>query len=131
MTLFGLDSADADEHMGSVEQAVRIDKFVHDDGPERCSRLIQLFSGGALDVESHSDRALDIVRLIYRGIPLAWSSPTGMSAPGFGEPLGGGLLRTWGGGLVSTIGLDSFGPQGKTEPRNLVPTVVSACNRQT
>ena len=113
MTLFGLEPSDAYEHMGSIGQAVRIDKLVHDDGPERGARLIRLVSGGALEVEVHPDRALDIGRVTYRGIPLAWSSPTGMSAPGLGEPLGDGWVRTWGGGLVSTIGLDSFGPPGQ------------------
>lgn len=113
MKLFGLDPQDAQDRMGSLGQAVRIDKLVHDDGPERGARLIRLVSGGAFEVEVHPDRALDIGRVTYRGIPLAWASPTGMSAPGLSEPLGDGWVRTWGGGMLTTIGLDSFGPSGK------------------
>jgi len=97
MKLFGLDPQDARDRMGSLGQAVSIDNLIHDDGPERGARLIRLVSGGAFEMEVHPDRALDIGRVTYRGIPLAWSSPTGMSAPGLSEPLGDGWVRTWGG----------------------------------
>jgi len=112
MNIFGRSSREVRDRVGDPGQIFRIDKFVSDDGPARGSRVIRLTSGGALEVELHPDRALDVGRVTYRGVPIAWLSPTGFSAPGLAEPLGDGWVRTWGGGLLSTVGLDSFGPSG-------------------
>ena len=112
MNILGRNSREVRDRVGDPGQIFRIDKFVSDDGPARGSRVIRLASGGALEVELHPDRALDIGRVTYRGVPIAWLSPTGFGAPGLAEHLGDGWVRTWGGGLLSTVGLDSFGPSG-------------------
>jgi len=63
----------------------------------------------------HPDRGLDIGAATFRGIPLAWMSSTGVTRPDAYEPEGRGWLRTFGGGLVTTCGLDSFGPPADDE----------------
>jgi hypothetical protein len=55
------------------------------------------------------DRAMDIVNADYRGIPLAFISPTGIAAPSFFEPEGLGWLRGFPGGLLATCGLTYAG----------------------
>lgn len=112
MRIHGLGERDVRDRIGDPGQLFRIDRFVSDDGPSRGSRVFRLVSGGGLELELHPDRALDLGRVTYRGVPLAWLSPTGFSAPGLAEPSGDGWVRTWGGGLLSTVGLDSFGPSG-------------------
>lgn len=112
MTIHGLSALEARERVGDLGQVVRIDRLISDDGPSRGARMLRLVSGGALEVETHPDRALDIGRVTYRGVAMAWVSPTGFAQPGLAEPAADGWVRTWGGGLLSTVGLDSFGMAG-------------------
>jgi hypothetical protein len=95
--------------VGHLRQVCRIDRLVHDDGPARGSRLIRLVSGGGLEVELHPDRCLDIGHVTIAGQPVAWSSPSPVSAPWFVEHQGDAWRRTFAGGLLTTCGLDQFG----------------------
>jgi hypothetical protein len=72
-------------------------------------------NGGGLEFDVHPDRALDIGAATINGMPLAWLSSTGITRPDAYEPDGRGWLRTFGGGLVTTCGLDSFGPPADDE----------------
>jgi hypothetical protein len=101
--------------IGSLEQVARVDRFVEDDGPARGARRFRVVNGGGLEFEVHPDRGLDIGAATFRGIPLAWMSSTGVTRPDAYEPAGRGWLRTFGGGLLSTCGLDSFGPPADDE----------------
>ena len=113
--LFGTNLVDALPRIGSLDQVARVDRFVEDDGPARGARRIRVVNGGGLEFEVHPDRGLDIGSATYRGIPLAWLSSTGITRPDAYEPDGRGWLRTFGGGLVTTCGLDSFGPPADDE----------------
>lgn len=95
--------------LGSQRQTVRIDQLEWTDGPERGSRLLRLVNGGGLEVEVLPDRGFDIGRVTMNGTALAWLSPTGFAAPGLAEHRDEGWLRTFGGGLLSTCGMDTFG----------------------
>jgi hypothetical protein len=101
--------------VGSLDQFARVDRFVEDDGPARGARRLRVVNGGGLEFEVHPDRALDIGAATINGIPLAWLSSTGITRPDAYEPMGRGWLRTFGGGLVTTCGLDNFGPPGNDE----------------
>jgi hypothetical protein len=97
------------DRVGQLRQVCRIDRLVHDDGPARGSRLVRLVSGGGLEVELHPDRCLDIGHVTIAGQPVAWSSPSPVSAPWFVEHQGDAWRRTFAGGLLTTCGLDQFG----------------------
>lgn len=97
------------ERVGDLRQLCRIDRLQHDDGPARGARLLRMVTGGGLEVELHPDRCLDIGHVTWRGQPLAWASPAPVAAPALSEPGGGGWLRTFAGGLLTTCGLDHFG----------------------
>ncbi|MEU3980598.1 DUF4432 family protein [Streptomyces sp. NPDC026672] len=84
------------------------------DGPAHGTRVLRLVNGGGLEVELHADRALDLGRITYRGRPFAWLSPMGFTAPGLADPHDEGWLRTFGGGLLTTCGLDTFGDPSTT-----------------
>ena len=98
------------ERVGSLAQVLRVDSLLEAEGPSAGARRLRLVNGGGLEIEVHPDRALDIGQVTMDGIPFAWISPTGITGPDAAEPAGPGWLRTFGGGLLATCGLDTFGP---------------------
>ena len=113
--IFGTPVEEAVLRVGSLDQVARVDRFVDDDGPSRGARRFRVVNGGGLEFDVHPDRALDIGAASINGIPLAWLSSTGITRPDAYEPAGRGWLRTFGGGLVTTCGLDTFGPPADDE----------------
>lgn len=113
--IFGLPMEDALRRVGSLDQLARVDSFVESDGPGRGARRLRIVNGGGLEFDLLPDRALDIGAATFDGVPLAWLSSTGFTAPARYEPEGRGWLRTFGGGLLTTCGLDSFGPPADDE----------------
>lgn len=111
----GVPLTSAMRRVGSLRQLARVDSFVDADGPARGSRVIRVVNGGGLEFEIHPDRCLDIGAASFRGVPLAWISAVGDTSAAFSEPEGHGWLRTFGGGLLATCGLDSFGPPSQDE----------------
>lgn len=101
--------------VGSFDQVARVDSFIEDDGPARGARRIRVVSGGGLDIEIHPDRGLDLGAVSYRGIPAAWMASPGITNPHMSEQSGTAWLRTFGGGLLTTCGLDAFGPPSDDE----------------
>lgn len=104
------DEPEARRRLGTLSQAARLDAFVEDDGPARGARRIRVVTGGGLEVDIHPDRALDLGQATYRGVPVAWMSPVGMASPHAADSRGTEWLRSFGGGLLATCGLDTFGP---------------------
>jgi hypothetical protein len=98
------------QHVGHMDQVAGIKLLEVTDGIERGNRLLRVWTGSGLDFDVLPDRALDISACCYKGIPLAWASPTGAVHPAFYEPGGLGWLRSFQGGLLVTCGLDQFGP---------------------
>ncbi|MEF2071501.1 aldose 1-epimerase family protein [Consotaella aegiceratis] len=116
-TIFGRSDAALRERIGSLSQVVRVDSFIEAEGPARGARRLRLVNGGGIELEVHPDRALDLGQMTVGGIPLAWTSPVGPTAPQFYEPEGENWLRTFSGGLLMTCGLDSFGPPSEDAGR--------------
>ncbi|MFD2094159.1 aldose 1-epimerase family protein [Blastococcus deserti] len=84
------------------------------EGPGRGMRRIAVRCGDvAFDV--HPDRALDIGAFSFRGVPMAWMSPSGLVGPWNRDSTPMGWLRVFPGGLVSTCGLDAFGSPSRDE----------------
>ncbi len=111
-SVFGLPFSSVRAHVGSLGQVVRIDRLVEDDGSARGARRLRVITGSGLEYEVHPDRALDIGRVTFDGVPMAWLSPTGFAAPALSDAAGDGWTKTFGGGLMSTCGLDNFGEAG-------------------
>lgn len=107
--LHGLNLSDAKCRMGDLSQCARIDRFTHDDGPQRGSRLLRAITGGGLTFDVHPDRCMDLGQVEIHGVPVAWMSPTGIADPGLYHPQGDLFLRTFGGGFLTTCGLDHTG----------------------
>lgn len=97
------------EYVGDMSQIAGIRALEMTDGRARGSRLLQVYNGAGLSFEVLPDRALDIGRVTYKGIPLTWMSSAGYAHPAYYEAQGLGWLRSFQGGLMTTCGLDQFG----------------------
>jgi hypothetical protein len=100
---------------GRPEQVAGITPLVFDDGPARGTRALRFRTGGGLAFDVLPDRGMDLGAAEHAGVPLAWLSQTGGVAPSFYEPEGEGWLRSFGGGLLVTCGLQNVGPPGESD----------------
>jgi len=95
-------------YVGDMDQLGGIKLFELSDGVEKGVRVALVRAGGLSFIVA-IDRCMDIVNAEYKGVPLAFVSPTGVSAPSFFEPEGLGWLRGFFGGLLTTCGLTYAG----------------------
>lgn len=113
-TVSGVALEELPRWIGSLGQVAGIQSFVECEGPSRGARRMRIVTGGGLEVDLHPDRALDIGQVSFRGVPLAWVSPSGVTNPALRTGGANEWLRSFGGGLVATCGLDTFGPPSAT-----------------
>jgi hypothetical protein len=92
--------------VGRLEQVAGVRLVTLGDGVERGVRVLEFRTGTGFEFEVVVDRGFDVGRCALAGRALAWLSGVGFAGPWFYEPEGLGFLRTWGGGLVTTCGLD-------------------------
>ena len=97
------------QRVGSMRQVCGIELSALDDGVEAGVRVANMTTGSGFRFRVVISRGLDIAEADWRGIPLAWRSPSAIAGPWFFEPEGLGWLRTFFGGLVVTCGLTSAG----------------------
>lgn len=95
--------------VGRLGQAAGIDPFVFDEGSAHGVRALRFRTGGGLSLDVLRDRGMDLGAAEYRGTPLAWLSPTGVVSPHFREFGEEEWLRSFGGGLLVTCGLQNVG----------------------
>ncbi|MCC6223132.1 MAG: aldose 1-epimerase family protein [Thermoleophilia bacterium] len=94
------------ERVGRLDQVAGVRLVTLGDGGERGVRVLEFRTGTGFAFDVLVDRAFDIGRCEHRGRPLAWCSGVGFAGPWYGEPEGLGFFRTWGGGLLTTCGID-------------------------
>ncbi len=92
--------------VGRLEQAAGVRLVTLGDGVERGVRLLEFRTGTGFEFDVVVDRAFDIGRCEHAGRALAWTSRAGFAGPWFYEPEGLGFFRGFGGGLLTTCGLD-------------------------
>jgi hypothetical protein len=91
---------------GRLEQVAGVRLVTLGDGVERGVRVLEFRTGTGFEFDVVIDRAFDLGRCEHAGRALAWTSPTGFAGPWFYEPEGLGFFRSFGGGLLTTCGLD-------------------------
>jgi galactose mutarotase-like enzyme len=106
------DRSALEARVGELQQLCGVTPFLYDDGRARGARGFLLRSGDGLEVELVTDRALDVASASYRGIPLTWRGPGGLAHPAYSEPGIEAFERDFFGGLMTTCGLQAFGPAG-------------------
>jgi len=112
VTLFNREWSKADllRRVGQMDQLAGIRLVEAGEGKARGCRLLDVWTGTGLRFQVNADRALDISSCDFKGLPLSWRSPAGDVHPAYYEPHGLGWLRSFPGGLLTTCGLDQFGP---------------------
>lgn len=101
--------AELTAQVGHMRQLAGVRALEHADGTARGSRVYHVYTGSGLAFDVLADRALDVARLQYKGLALAWASSAGEVHPAYYEAEGFGWLRSFPGGLMTTCGLDQFG----------------------
>jgi hypothetical protein len=108
LNLFGSDFSPGEllKRVGRLDQVAGVRLVTLSDGLERGVRVLEFRTGTGFVFEVLVDRAFDIGRCEYSGMPIGWESAVGYGGPWYAEQLGLGFLRNWGGGLLTTCGLD-------------------------
>ena len=75
-------------------------------------RAARIQTLGGIDALVIVDRAMDVARCSFMGIPLVWHGPGGILPPHPGTLGEDAFERRFFGGLVTTCGLEAFGPAG-------------------
>lgn len=92
--------------VGRLEQVAGVRLVTLDDGIERGVRVLEFRTGSGFAFDVLVDRAMDIGRCEHNGRALGWQSASGFAGPWYYEPEGLGWLRGFGGGLLTTCGLE-------------------------
>lgn len=100
---------------GELSRIAGVTPLVFSDGRAEGVRALELRNGAGLSVTLVVDRALDALELNYRGVPLTWLGPGGLTSPRSYVPTIEEFERSFFGGLVTTCGLSAFGPPGSDE----------------
>lgn len=117
-TVYGRPLHEVLQLAGSPRQFASCEELMTSGGPDAGTRRIRIAAGG-IDLELLPDRGLDIGAARVDGVPVAWLSATGFPARD-GAVDGAAFTRAFGGGLLTTCGLQNFGPEcadgGETHP---------------
>ncbi|HEU5430232.1 MAG TPA: aldose 1-epimerase family protein [Thermomicrobiales bacterium] len=107
-TLWGRDYGRRDllNHVGRLQQIAGVRLLTLDDGVERGVRVLEFRTGTGFCFDVLVDRTMDVSRCEHNGRALGWQSATGFPGPWAYEPEALGWLRGFGGGLVTTCGLE-------------------------
>jgi hypothetical protein len=92
--------------VGRLDQVAGVRLVALGDGAERGVRVLEFRTGSGFAFDVIVDRAFDIGRAELRGVPLAWTSAVGFAGPWYYEWEDLGFFRNWGGGLLTTCGID-------------------------
>ena len=95
--------------VGGLAQVAGIRVVELADGRVRGLRAAEVYTGSGFRFLVLLDRGLDVGAAEHAGRALAFLHPA-LGSPALHERAGIGWLRTFGGGLVTTGGLDHFGP---------------------
>jgi Domain of unknown function (DUF4432) len=94
------------QRIGRLDQVAGVRLVERGDGMERGVRVLEFRTGSGFSFDVLVDRAMDVGRCEHAGRALGWQSPTGFIGPWFYEPEELGWLRGFGGGLLTTCGLE-------------------------
>jgi len=103
-------------YIGNMKQLAGIKTSILDNGRGKDMRIADFHNSSGLSFTVLPDRAMDIGLATYKDTPISFLTPTGYSRPDFYDPRDLGWLRNWGGGLLTTCGLNNVGGPKDNDP---------------
>jgi hypothetical protein len=97
-----------DGRIANPDVIAQVRSSVVDGGRSHGMRAVDVRVWGGVDLRLLPDRGFDLGQAWFRGIPLAWVSAVGETAP-LSEPQGMAWNDAFGGGLLTTCGLRNVG----------------------
>ncbi len=108
------------KYVGDLDTLCGISSFTYDDGPARGVKAFRAKNGKGLSLTIAADRGLDIPYASFKGVPVGFSSVTGLRAPAFYvEDGAAGFLRQFYAGMLTTCGITYAGAPCEDEGEKL------------
>ncbi len=105
------------DYIGDITQIGGIKKYIFADGRAKGVEAFDVDNGNGLQYTILADRGMDIGRLAYQGMPIAFMSKSGIVSPFLFDPRGDEWLRNFAGGFLTTCGLTQVGDSCRFEGR--------------
>jgi hypothetical protein len=102
-------------YAADLSQVGSVRPFAYTEGPARGMAGFDVRSGSGLCYTVVAGRGLDLSTAEWCGIPFAFRSAVGDRHPAYFEPEDFRWVRTFGGGLLATCGLDQIGMPGEDQ----------------
>ena len=96
-------------YIGDPSQVAGVRPCILEDGKAEGVKAVEVNTGAGLQFTVLPGRGMDIPNARYRGIPLHFSSGTGITSPAYYEEPGLGWLRSFFVGLLTTCGITHSG----------------------
>ena len=97
------------KYVCNANQLFEVRQYTMTDGRAAGTRAVSIWNGGDLSVTVLPDRCLDIADVRYKGRSMAFITPSGIVNPKYFEHDGPNWLRSFGGGFLTTCGLENIG----------------------
>lgn len=105
---------DKRSYCGSRSQLAGIEQAVCVGGRSEGVRLIDMHNSAGLDLTLTPDRCLDLYRLVYKGVNVAFHSKNPLQVPPTDSLLEEVFFEQWPAGMLTTCGLSNFGSASET-----------------
>lgn len=96
---------------GNIKQLGGLKRYVFSDGKACGVEAVDVETGGGLRFTVLPGRGMDISELRYCGVPLAYLSKTGVTAPSYHDPRDMQWLKSFFAGMLTTCGISNAGPE--------------------
>lgn len=107
------------ERVGDIEQIADVRRSTLTEGRSKAVDVFDFTTGTGFAFTVVPDRAMDVVKASYNGIPMAWRSSAGDTHPAYFDQEGREWLRGFFGGLVATCGVTSAGAAAEDDGESL------------
>ncbi len=96
-------------YIGHPSQLCGVEEMTLAKGKGKGMTLLEVRNGKGLQFTLSADRAMDISRLSFEGVNMGFFAPCGYVAPAFYDGVGGGFLKSFTAGFLTTCGLTAVG----------------------
>ncbi|CZT57223.1 hypothetical protein BN3661_01861 [Eubacteriaceae bacterium CHKCI005] len=103
------------EYIGKLDQVFAVKQYVLQGGRQEGVHAIDVSTGAGMELTILPDRCMDFYQLKLNGKGLNFLSPTGIVGPSYCGKAVDGWLPSFGGGFLTTCGMDNIGVGGEDQ----------------